>query len=149
MKRRIRYDVGRCALMTKPPISGIDHVAVLVEDIEAALPYYTETLGFTVISDDRVEAVKARLVMLQLGDGRLQLVTPIADGPIAEHLRTHGEGLHHIALKTAQIDTVVTQLSPDAPVRVVRGGQQRLGGFLPYRPNNVMLEVIEVEEHQE
>lgn len=134
--------------MTHPPIAGIDHIAVLVEDIDAALPYYTETLGFTVIADDRVEAVKARLVMLALGESRLQLVTPIAEGPIAEHLRTHGEGLHHIALKTAQIDTVVQQLSPDVPVRVVRGGQQRLGGFLPYRPNNVMLEVIEEQQEE-
>lgn len=132
--------------MTLPPIEGIDHVAVLVEDIEAALPYYTEELGFSVIADDRVEAVKARLVMMQLGDSRLQLVTPIAEGPIAEYLRAHGEGLHHIALKTAKIDEVVSQLSPDVPVRVVRGGQQRLGGFLPHRPNNVLLEVIEVEE---
>ncbi|MCO5223522.1 MAG: VOC family protein [Thermomicrobiales bacterium] len=66
--------------MSTPPIAGIDHVAVLVEDIEAALPYYTETLGFTVIADDRVEAVKARLVMMQLGESRLQLVTPIAEG---------------------------------------------------------------------
>ncbi len=132
--------------MTGPPITGIDHVAVLVKDIDAALPYYTETLGFTVIADDRVEAVQARLVMMQLGEGRLQLVTPIAEGPIAEHLRTHGEGLHHIALKTGEIDTVVHELSPSAPVRVVRGGQQRLGGFLPYRPNNVMLEVIEIDE---
>lgn len=132
--------------MTGPPITGIDHVAVLVKDIDAALPYYTETLGFTVIADDRVEAVQARLVMMQLGEGRLQLVTPIAEGPIAEHLRTHGEGLHHIALKTGDIDTVVHELSPGTPVRVVRGGQQRLGGFLPYRPNNVMLEVIEIDE---
>lgn len=129
--------------MTAPPIAGIDHVAVLVADIEAALPYYTEELGFSVISDDRVEAVKARLVMLALGDGRLQLVMPIDEGPLAEHLRTHGEGLHHIALKTGEIDTVVNQLSPDIAVRVIRGGQQRLGGFLPYRPNNVVLEVIE------
>lgn len=134
--------------MTHPPIAGIDHIAVLVEDIDAALPYYTETLGFAVISDDRVEAVKARLVMLSLGESRLQLVTPIAEGPIAEHLRTHGEGLHHIALKTGEIDVVVNQLSPDAPVRVVRGGQQRLGGFLPYRPNNVMLEVIEEQQEE-
>jgi methylmalonyl-CoA/ethylmalonyl-CoA epimerase len=132
--------------VTAPSIEGIDHVAVVVTDIEAALPYYTETLGFSVIADDRVEAVNARLVMLQLGETRLQLVTPIAEGPIAEYLRAHGEGLHHIALKTAKIDTVVNQLSPDTPVRVVRGGQQRLGGFLPYRPNNVLLEVIEVEE---
>lgn len=131
--------------MTKPPITGIDHVAVLVEDIDAALPYYVDELGFEVIADDTVEAVKARLVMMQLGGSRLQLVTPIAEGPIADHLRVHGEGLHHIAFKTGQIDTVVQQLSPDAPVRVVRGGQQRLGGFLPYRPNNVMLEVIEIE----
>jgi methylmalonyl-CoA/ethylmalonyl-CoA epimerase len=132
--------------VTAPSIEGIDHVAVVVTDIEAALPYYTETLGFSVIADDRVDAVNARLVMLQLGETRLQLVTPIAEGPIAEYLRAHGEGLHHIALKTAKIDTVVNQLSPDTPVRVVRGGQQRLGGFLPYRPNNVLLEVIEVEE---
>ncbi len=132
--------------MTSPPIVGIDHVAVLVEDIEAALPYYTETLGFTVIADDRVEAVGARLVMMQLGETRLQLVTPIAEGPISEYLRAHGEGLHHIALKTAKIDEVVSQLSPDVPVRVVRGGQQRLGGFLPQRPNNVLLEVIQIEE---
>lgn len=135
--------------MTKLPIEGIDHVAVLVEDIEAALPYYTETLGFSAIADDRVEAVGARLVMLQLGDSRLQLVTPIADGPIRDYLSAHGEGLHHIALKTTQIDTVVNQLSPDAPVRVVRGGQQRLGGFLPFRPNNVLLEVIEVQANGE
>ena len=135
--------------MTAPPIAGIDHVAVLVEDIEAALPYYTETLGFTVIADDRVEAVKARLVMMQLGDSRLQLVTPIAEGPISEYLRAPGEGLHHIALKTAKIDEAVSQLSPDVPVRVVRGGQQRLGGFLPYRPNDVLLEVIEAEEQTE
>ena len=134
--------------MTSPLIAGIDHIAILVEDIDAALPYYTETLGFTVISDDRVEAVRARLVMLALGESRLQLVTPIAEGPIAEHLRTHGEGLHHIALKTGEIDAVVHQLSPDAPVRVVRGGQQRLGGFLPYRPNNVMLEVIEEQQEE-
>jgi methylmalonyl-CoA epimerase len=131
--------------MTKPPITGIDHVAVLVEDIEAALPYYVDELGFEVIADDTVEAVRARLVMMQLGESRLQLVTPIAEGPIADYLREHGEGLHHIALKTGQIDAVVNQLSPDAPVRVVRGGQQRLGGFLPYRPNNVMLEVIEID----
>lgn len=135
--------------MTKLPIEGIDHVAVLVEDIEAALPYYTETLGFSAIADDRVEAVGARLVMLQLGDSRLQLVTPIADGPIRDYLSAHGEGLHHIALKTAQIETVVNQLSPDVPVRVVRGGQQRLGGFLPFRPNNVLLEVIEVQANGE
>jgi methylmalonyl-CoA/ethylmalonyl-CoA epimerase len=132
--------------MTHPPIAGIDHVAVLVESIEAALPFYTDTLGFAVIADDRVEAVGARLVMLELGDSRLQLVTPIAAGPIADSLRERGEGLHHIALKTAKIDEVAQQLSPDIPVRVVRGGQQRLGGFLPNRPNNVLLEVIEIEE---
>jgi methylmalonyl-CoA/ethylmalonyl-CoA epimerase len=135
--------------MSAPPIEGIDHVAVLVEDIDAALPYYTRELGFCVVSDDRVEAVGARLVMLGLGESRLQLVTPIADGPIRDSLREHGEGLHHIALKTAKIDAVVSQLSPDVPVRVVRGGQQRLGGFLPNRPNNVLLEVIEVEECKE
>jgi methylmalonyl-CoA epimerase len=135
--------------MTPPQIAGIDHIAILVEDIEAAMPYYTETLGFTVISDDRVAAVQARLVMLEIGGSRLQLVTPIAEGAMAEHLRTHGEGLHHIALKTPQIESAATQLSPDLPVRIVRGGQQRLGGFLPYRPNNVMLELIELEEKQE
>ncbi|TXG83959.1 MAG: hypothetical protein E6R14_05570 [Thermomicrobiales bacterium] len=135
--------------MSRLPIEWIDHVAVVLEDIDAALPYFIEKLGFTVIADDRVEAVGARLVMLQLGESRLQLVTPTADGPIRDYLMTHGEGLHHIALKTAQIETVVNQLSPDVPVRMVRGGQQRLGGFLPFRPNNVLLEVIEDQANGE
>lgn len=135
--------------MPQAPISGIDHIAILVENIEAALPFYTEELGFTVVADDRVEAVQARLVMLELGSSRLQLSSPIGEGPMAEYLRAHGEGLHHLAFTTGDIETAVQQLSPDRPVRIVRGGQQRLGGFLPQKPNNVLLEIIEIDEPTE
>lgn len=135
--------------MPQPPISGIDHIAILVENIEAALPFYTEELGFTVVADDRVETVQARLVMLELGGSRLQLSSPIGEGPMAEYLRTRGEGLHHLAFATGDIETTAQQLSPDTPVRIVRGGQQRLGGFLPQKPNNVLLEIIEIDEPTE
>ncbi len=130
----------------EPPITGIDHVAILVRDIEAALPYYTDELGFTVVADDRVEPVQARLVMLELGSSRLQLTSPTGEGPIAEQLRIYGEGLHHIAFATSDLAATVERLSPDAPVRIVRGGQQRLGGFLSQRRNNVLLELIEIDE---
>jgi len=131
------------------PITGIDHVAILVRDIDAALPFYTDRLGFTVVADDRIESVQARLVMMELGNSRLQLSTPIGEGFMAEYLRAHGEGVHHIAFATSDIAATAVRLSPDEPVRVVRGGQQRLGGFLPQRANNVLFELVEVDETAE
>ena len=84
--------------MTPTPVSGIDHIGLLVRDIDASLPYFVEKLGFALLSDERTAASGgARLAYLDAGNVTLQLVSPTGEsGPIAEFLAANGEGLHHI-----------------------------------------------------
>jgi len=76
----------------------IDHVAIAVRDIDAALPYYTQTLSFSLLHDEDLASACVRLAYLGGGATMLQLVQPIAPCPIADFLARHGEGLHLSAL---------------------------------------------------
>jgi methylmalonyl-CoA/ethylmalonyl-CoA epimerase len=127
------------------PINGIDHIGLLVRDIDAALPYFTDRLGFTLISDEFTPASGgARLAYLDAGNVVLQLVSPTgANGPIAEHLETHGEGLHHICLAVDDIDRTIADLTPAADVAVSLGGRGRKVAFLPARPHGLIMELTE------
>src|SRR5687768_2218719 len=84
---------GEGCAMTPVPIAGIDHVALVVRDIDDALPWFTDQLGFTLIGDERSPAAGGvRLVYFDAGNITIQLVSPTGDsGPIAEHLAVHGD----------------------------------------------------------
>jgi methylmalonyl-CoA/ethylmalonyl-CoA epimerase len=131
--------------MSESPITGLNHVAVLVRDIDASLSYYTDRLGLKVLSDERLDAVGVRLVFLDAGNAKLQVVAPIADGPIADHLRDHGEGLHHICLEVDDIEGAVQELAPGQEVAINRAGD-RLSCFLPDRPNSILVELLQYEK---
>lgn len=131
--------------MAPTPINGIDHIGLLVRDIDSSLRYFTEHLGFKLISDERTAASGgARLAYLDAGNVILQLLSPTgASGPIAEHLAEHGEGLHHICLTVDDIDRTIADLAPDAEVDVTLGGRGRRVAFLPERPNGLVMELTE------
>ena len=131
--------------MAPTPINGIDHIGLLVRDIDSSLRYFTEHLGFKLISDERTAASGgARLAYLDAGNVILQLLSPTgASGPIAEHLAEHGEGLHHICLTVDDIDRTIADLAPVAVVDVTLGGGGRRVAFLPERPNGLVMELTE------
>ena len=133
------------------PIAGIDHVAVIVRDIDAALPFYTEQLGFRLIGDERTQASGgARLAYLDAGNVTIQLVSPTgADGPLADYLATHGEGLHHICLTVDDIEQTIARFAPEAIVPVAVGGRGRRTAFLPDRPNGLITELTEAEPYEQ
>ena len=136
--------------MASTPISGIDHVAIIVRDVDASLPYYIEQLGFTLTGDERTQASGgARLAYLDAGNIKIQLVSPTGtSGPIADYLANHGEGLHHICLTVDDIDETVAALAPGADVPVVVGGRGRRTAFLPARPNDLITELTEAEPYR-
>jgi methylmalonyl-CoA/ethylmalonyl-CoA epimerase len=136
--------------MASTPISGIDHVAILVRDIDASLPHYTETLGFRLISDERSEASGGvRLVFLDAGNMTLQLVSPTGQsGLVADALATRGEGLHHLCLAVDDIERAAAALAPGANVAIQRGGRGRRTVFLPPGPNGLVTELIEEPAHE-
>ncbi len=83
-------------------LTEIDHVAIAVRDIEAAIDYYQRAFGATVDHREIVESDGVEEALLKVAESYVQLVTPTRDdSPIAKSLEKRGEGLHHIGYRVA------------------------------------------------
>jgi methylmalonyl-CoA/ethylmalonyl-CoA epimerase len=83
-------------------LTEIDHVAIAVNDLEAAIAYYAEVYGATVDHREVVESDGVEEAMLKVADSYIQLLTPTRpDSPVAKYLEKRGEGLHHIGYRVA------------------------------------------------
>ena len=81
-------------------LTEIDHVAIAVNDLEAAIAWYAEFFGATVAHRERVESDGVEEALLDVADSYVQLLTPIRDdSPVAKYLANKGEGLHHIGYR--------------------------------------------------
>jgi methylmalonyl-CoA/ethylmalonyl-CoA epimerase len=131
--------------VTSAGISGVDHVAVIVHDIDRALPYYIDQLGFTLLNDELALNDTVRLAYLDCGPGSsmIQLVCPLRPGPLADYLESRGEGLHHICFTVEDIAATLAALAPGAEIAVGMGGRGRRTAFLPAPPNGLITELTE------
>jgi len=81
-------------------LTEIDHVAIAVEDLEAAVAWYEAAFGATVEHREVVESDGVEEALLNVADSYVQLLTPTRDdSPVAKYLRKKGEGLHHIGYR--------------------------------------------------
>jgi methylmalonyl-CoA epimerase len=95
-------------------LTEIDHVAIAVNDLEAAIGYYRETFGAEVDHREVVESDGVEEALLKVADSYVQLLTPTRDdSPVAKYLERKGEGLHHIGYRVddcaAALDAVKAQ----------------------------------------
>lgn len=83
-------------------LTEIDHVAIAVDDLEAAIAYYADTFGATVDHREVVESDGVEEALLKVADSYVQLLTPTRDdSPVAKYLERKGQGLHHIGYRVA------------------------------------------------
>ncbi len=83
-------------------LTEIDHVAIAVRDLEAAIAYYAGTFGARVVHRERVESDGVEEALVQVADSYVQLLTPTRDdSPVAKYLVQRGEGLHHVGYRVA------------------------------------------------
>jgi methylmalonyl-CoA/ethylmalonyl-CoA epimerase len=83
-------------------LTEIDHVAIAVRDLEAAISYYRDTYGIDVDHREVVETDGVEEALLKVADSYVQLLTPVRDdSPVAKYLENRGEGLHHIGYRVA------------------------------------------------
>jgi methylmalonyl-CoA/ethylmalonyl-CoA epimerase len=81
-------------------LTEIDHVAIAVNDLEAAIAYYRDTFGVEVAHREVVESDGVEEALLRVADSYVQLLTPTrSDSPVAKYLEKRGEGLHHIGYR--------------------------------------------------
>jgi methylmalonyl-CoA/ethylmalonyl-CoA epimerase len=81
-------------------LTEIDHVAIAVSDLEAAIAYYRDTFGAELAHREVVESDGVEEALLLIAESYVQLLTPTRDdSPVARFLQNRGEGLHHVAYR--------------------------------------------------
>jgi methylmalonyl-CoA epimerase len=129
----------------------IDHVAIIVRNLEQALLFYRDTLGITPSEIKDVPTEQVRIAFLPLGGpggSEIELIEPItSDSSLSAFLEKRGEGLHHVCLEVDDIDVALKELrDKEAPVL---DQQPRLAAegraiFLhPKGTHGVLLELLE------
>jgi methylmalonyl-CoA epimerase len=126
----------------------IDHLGIAVKSLAAAKGIY-EKLGLSVSPEEVVEQEKVRLVMVPVGESRLELLEPTSeDSAIAKFIAKRGEGLHHVCIRVPDLAAAVAKLKKDG-VRLVSeeikvgAGGHRYVFVHPSSAGGVLLELVE------
>jgi len=89
-------------------VRKVDHIAMLVEDMENLLSVLTQVFNLTVSKRVELPQDKIKVAFLDLGELRLEVIQPIGPGtPFARHMETKGQGLHHLALEVDNIEAAL------------------------------------------
>ena len=92
-------------------MNGLDHVAILVADLEAAVKLYRDVYGLELAEIEEVPSEKVRVAIFGHGRGRIELVSPSGpDSPMAKALEKRGEGLHHVCLEVPDVEKAMAAL---------------------------------------
>ncbi len=94
-----------------PKIKAINHVAVVVDDMEKSLVFWRDALGIDVHELRDVPTEKSQVAFLPLAGSEVELVQPTSDDSgIAKYLAKRGPGMHHICLEVDDISAMLTRL---------------------------------------
>ncbi|MEJ5223280.1 MAG: methylmalonyl-CoA epimerase [Anaerolineales bacterium] len=94
-----------------PKITAINHVAVVVDDMEKSLSFWRDALGMHLHELRDVPAEKSQVAFLPLSGAEVELVMPTTDDSgIAKYLTKRGPGMHHLCLEVDDIEGMLEQL---------------------------------------
>ena len=127
----------------------IDHIGVAVEDLEAAIELYGSRFDMREQHRETVESQGVEAVLLEVGEGHVELLRPLADDTaVAKFLAKRGPGLHHVAYQTDDIDRTLgavrdagIDLIDETPRIGIRGS--RVAFLHPRSTGGVLTEIVE------
>ncbi len=128
----------------------LDHIAVLVENLEDALSFWQSQLGFQLERVETITSMDVKIAFLPVGQSEIELVQPTTeDSGLANYLTKRGPGLHHICIevenisaKLADLEENGVRLIDDAPVTMDDGRQ--LAFLHPKSTGGVLIELYEL-----
>jgi len=133
-------------------VSKIDHLGIAVHSIAEARVFYEQVLGLTCEGIEEVPAQKVRTAFFTVGDTHIELLEPTAqDSPVARFLEKHGEGFHHIAYRSDDIEQELAraraqgrQLINASPV--AGAGGKQIAFLHPKSTHGVLTEICERDQ---
>lgn len=135
-----------------PKIKKIDHVAIVVEDIDEALRFWRDALGLELHQIEEVPDQESVVAFLPVGDGEIELVKPTSQNSgVARYLKKRGPGIHHICFEVDDIQATLEQLKSH-DVRLIHEaaltgtGGKKFAFIHPASTNGVLVELYELAQ---
>ena len=92
-------------------ITRLDHIAIAVPDLQAAIERFAQDLGLELAGQEDVPSQATTTVFLPVNGTQIELIHPInGEGPVAAYLDKRGGGLHHLCFETDDIDADMRRL---------------------------------------
>lgn len=132
-------------------VKNIDHIGIIVNDIENSLKKYKDILGLEVAETEEVEVEKVtnRVAFLPLGSINIELIqTNAISGIVADFLRERGEGIHHVAFEVSDLKKTFLELRAKGINflwdKIIKGSRGSKVAFLePEEMNGVYIELMQ------
>jgi len=127
----------------------IDHVGVAVEEIDAALVLWRDSMGLDVLHREVVQEQGVEAVLLDVGPSHVELLAPLgADTPVGKFLAKRGPGLHHLAYGVSDIAATLASLQEAGMELIDKRPRVGIGGALvaflePKGTGRVLIEVVQ------
>ena len=135
-----------------PAIRRVDHIAIVVEDIEEALKFWRDALGLELLQVEEVPEQESVVAFLPVGDGEIELVKPTTEeSGIARYLHKRGPGIHHICFEVDDIQATLDNLKQKG-VRLINeeamtgSGGNKMAFIHPESTHGVLVELYELKK---
>ena len=129
-------------------IKRIDHVAIVVPSIDAALAQYRAVFGLAVKERELVASQQTEAALLPIGDGNFELIEPKGNKGLQKFLQRRGPGLHHVAVEVEGIESALALLKSlgvplfdETPRAGARG--HKVAFVHPRATGGVLIELVE------
>jgi methylmalonyl-CoA epimerase len=129
-------------------ITRINHVAIVVNDLDEAIRSYQDKLGLKVSKRLLMPEQEVEIAFLPAGESAIELISPVTEtSGVAKYLAKRGEGLHHICLETPDVNASLAELAArdvqlinEEPINAAEG----MGFFVhPKAAHGVLIEILE------
>jgi methylmalonyl-CoA epimerase len=135
-------------------LSTIDHVGVAVEDLDAAVALYRDSLQMPLVHRETITDQGVEAALLDVGDGHIELLQPLGpDTMVGKFLARRGPGLHHVAYRVDDVEHTLGALAKagmrliDEQARIgIRGS--RVAFVHPSSTGGVLTEIVQPAEER-
>ncbi len=132
-------------------ITDVHHAGIAVKSLGVALAFYRDALGLPLVKEGDAPARGARVAVLAAGRSYIEIIEPTADtSPFAKHIAERGEGLHHMALWSTDVESDVARLRelgvPLSDERPREGITGRLSYLAPEACDGAQIEIVQPEQ---
>ena len=135
-------------------IKSLNHVCIAVKDLEKSIEIFRKIFDFKLVYREKVEQQKVNIASFDVGGVRIELTSPTDDSsPIAKFLEKKGEGIHHLAFESDNVENELDRLKKEEidliNDRAQEGAHNMLIAFLhPKSTNGVLTEICQEKEEE-